>query len=99
MQKFRIKKIEILSILICLMCMIIPLISFIRRQFINFDIDFSLIPIAYIFTILSIIFGIINAFFIVKQENVNWKRKMLWSVISLSPIIYIITIMIIIKLN
>ena len=101
MRNTRLNKLEKRALIICGIFIIGMIFGYMsgRYRFNDFRILYHFCWISnYILVFSSFVFGIVNSIFILK-EDYNWKRKLIWSLISLLPILYFVIMITIVVLD
>ena len=101
MENIRLNKLERFALLICGLCLGGMTIGNVTQKFRFSDLriiyHFGWIS-CYILVLSTFIWSIVNAILIVREKKYSLKKKVMWSIISLLPILYF-TIMITIAMS
>lgn len=101
MRNTRLNKLEKTALLIGGIFIVGMIFGFMsgRYRFNDFRILYHFCWISnYILVLSSFVYGIVNSIFISK-ENYNWKRKLIWCLVSLLPILYFVVMITIAMLD
>jgi hypothetical protein len=101
MKNMRLNKLEKTALIICGIFIIGMVLGYMsgRYRFNDFRALYHFFWISnYIFVLSSFVWGIVNAISILK-ENYCWKRKLIWCVTSLLPVLYFVIIVAILMLS